>query len=317
MIVLTGDIGGTNTRLALADVAINRVRLREVERFQNDGSASLTELLHAFLADKPRPQAACLAVAGPTDGQRVRLTNLAWDIDSVEITSQTGIPRVRLVNDFAAVGHGLGVLEEGGYATIQAGQPGTNAPRLALGAGTGLGVVLTAWSEVGRYRPIASEGGHVSFAPTDAQQDRLLAFLRRNFGRVSVERILSGAGLSLLYRFCWEETDGAGEAPALDAAAVSAAALQHLDRVAEQALALFCRIFGQTAGDLALVAQSTGGVYLAGGIAPKILPLLQHGEFLAGFRDKGRFAAWMERVPVHVVLDEDVGLKGAALAATQ
>jgi glucokinase len=112
------------------------------------------------------------------------------------------------------------------------------------------------------------------------------------------------------------ESGRAGEAPALDATAVAGAALQRLDRVAEQALALFCRIFGQTAGDLALVAQSTGGVYLAGGIAPKILPLLQQGEFLAGFRDKGRFAAWMERVPVHVVLDEDVGLKGAALAAT-
>lgn len=315
MIVLTGDIGGTNTRLALADVAINRVRLKEVERFRNDSAGSLDALLRTFLAGKTRPQAACLAVAGPTDGRQVRLTNLAWVIQSEDISAQTGIPKVRLVNDFAAVGQGLDVLDADGVATIQPGEPRAQAPRLALGAGTGLGVVQSVWSE-GRYRPVASEGGHISFAPTDERQIRLLTFLEQEFHRVSVERILSGPGLTLLYRFCWGEAGMPGEAPVLSAAEISDAALQQRDGVAQQALALFCRIFGQTAGDLALVAQSLGGVYLAGGIAPKILPLLEEGGFLEGFRDKGRFSAWMERVPVYVVLDEEVGLKGAALAAT-
>jgi glucokinase len=315
MIVLTGDIGGTNTRLALADVAINRVRLREVQRFRNDEAASLSQLLRAFLDGKTRPQAACLAVAGPTDGRHVKLTNLDWRIDSEAISLETGIPKVRLVNDFAAVGHGLGVLEASGRATLQAGEPEAHAPRLALGAGTGLGVVQTAWFE-GRYRAMASEGGHISFAPVDALQVRLLVFLQSTYGRVSVERILSGPGLVQLYRFCREEEGTPGAAPGLTAAEVTEAALEGKDGAAVRALSLFARIFGQTAGDLALVSQCMGGVYLAGGIAPKILPILQQGDFLAGFRDKGRFSAWMERVPVYVVLDEDVGLKGAALAAT-
>lgn len=313
MIVLTGDIGGTNTRLGLADVAINRVRLREVQRFRNDAAASLSQLLRAFLDGRTRPQAACLAVAGPTDGRSVRLTNLDWVIDSAAISAETGIPKVRLVNDFAAVGHGLGVLEPGGCATLQPGEPIAHAPRLALGPGTGLGVVQTAWFQ-GRYLALASEGGHISFAPANAEQMRLLTFLQAIYGRVSVERILSGTGLTLLYRFCSQEA-GMQDAPPLTAAEITAAALAGRDAIATRALSLFARIFGQTAGDLALVSQSLGGVYLAGGIAPKILPILEQGAFLAGFRDKGRFSAWMERVPVYVVLDEDVGLKGAALAA--
>ncbi len=314
MIVLTGDIGGTNTRLGLADVAINRVRLREVERFRNADATTLSQLLRTFLTGKTRPQAACLAVAGPTDGRQVKLTNLDWVIDSEAIAAETGIPKVRLINDFAAVGHGLGVLEEGGRAILQPGQPVDHAPRLALGAGTGLGVVQTAWFE-GRYRAMASEGGHISFAPADALQMRLLSFLQSIYGRVSVERILSGPGISLLYRFCWNESGQPGTAPTLTAAEITDATLEGRDALAVRTLSLFARIFGQTAGDLALVSQCLGGVYLAGGIAPRILPILQQGAFLEGFRDKGRFSAWMERVPVYVVLDEDVGLKGAALAA--
>lgn len=314
MIVLTGDIGGTNTRLGLADVAINRVRLREVVQFRNDEAASFSRLLRAFLDGRTRPQAACLAVAGPTDGRQVRLTNLDWVIDSEAISLETGIPKVRLVNDFAAVGHGLGVLEADGRATLQTGEPVPHAPRLALGAGTGLGVVQTAWFD-GRYHVMASEGGHISFAPTDAVQMRLLSFLQAIHGRVSVERILSGPGLTQLYRFCRHDAGASNPPPTVTAPEITAAALEGRDGIAVFALSLFARIFGQTAGDLALVSQCLGGVYLAGGIAPRILPILQQGAFLKGFRDKGRFSAWMERVPVYVVLDEDVGLKGAALAA--
>jgi glucokinase len=314
MIVLAGDIGGTNTRLALADAAINRVRLMEIERFRNEGAASLHELIQGFLANKHRPQAACLAVAGPTDGKSVRLTNLAWAIDSQDIVARTGISKVRLINDFAAVGNGLSALDDDGRAALQPVNPHPQGPRLAVGPGTGLGVVQCCWLE-DSYRPIASEGGHISFAPGDEQQMGLLRFLRGEHGRVSVERILSGPGITSLYRYCWTADGMPGAPPSLEPAEVTDAALEERDGVAQHALTLFCRIFGQTAGDLALVAQATGGVYLAGGIAPKILPLLQRPAFLEGFRDKGRFSAWMEQVPVHVVLDADVGLKGAALAA--
>jgi glucokinase len=314
MIVLAGDIGGTNTRLALADAAINRVRLLEIERFRNEGRRSVHELIQGFLANKHRPQAACLAVAGPTDGKSVRLTNLDWEIDTQDIAARTGISKVRLINDFAAVGNGLGALDDGGRVTLQPGNAQPQGPRLAVGPGTGLGVVQCCWTE-GSYRPIASEGGHISFAPCDDEQVRLLDFLRAEHGRVSVERILSGPGISRLYRFCWNDEGRPGTAPSLDPAEVTDAALGESDGVAQHALTLFCRIFGQAAGDLALVSQATGGVYLAGGISPKILPLLQRPDFLRGLKDKGRFSAWMEQVPVHVVLDGDVGLKGAALAA--
>lgn len=315
MIVLAGDIGGTNTRLTLADVAINRVRVQVVERFRNDSAGSLIELLFAFLDGKRKPQAICLGVAGPTDGKRVQLTNLDWRIASDEIAAQTGIAKVRLVNDFAAVGHGLSALQAGGYTTLQAGDPQASRPRLAVGAGTGLGVVQCVWmGEL--YRPLASEGGHIGFAPMNERQERLLHFLQAEHGRVSVERILSGAGIEALYRFCWGEADLPGPAPVRGAAEVSEAALAHSDGAAVAALTLFSRILGQTAGDLALVSQASGGLYLAGGIAPKILPYLTQADFLEGFRDKGRFSQWMESVPVHVVLDEDVGIKGAALAAS-
>ncbi len=315
MIVLSGDIGGTNTRLALADVAINRVRLRAVERFSNAGVGGLDELLRVFLAGKPKPQAACLGVAGPTDGRTVRFTNLAWHIDSEEIGAETGISSVRLLNDFVALGHGLAVLDAGDCDVLQEGQAVKHGARLAVGAGTGLGMVQCVWAE-GRYRPQASEGGHIAFAPTDARQEALLDFLRQKHERVSVERILSGPGIEALYRFCRAESGLAGDALAPNAATVSESALTDSDPVAVAALKLFVRILGQTAGDLALVARATDGVYLAGGIAPRIRQILQGTEFLEGFCAKGRFSDWMSEVPVHVVLDEDLAIKGAALAAT-
>ena len=315
MIVLSGDIGGTNTRLTLADVAINRVRLRAVERFNNAGVAGLDELLRRFLAGKPKPQAACLGVAGPTDGRTVHFTNLSWSIDSEEIIAETGISHVRLLNDFVALGYGLAVLDAGDCDTLQEGRPVKGGARLAVGAGTGLGMVQCVWAE-GRYRPQSSEGGHIAFAPADARQGALLHFFRHYHERVSVERILSGPGIELLYRFCRREAGLLEDEACPNAATVSESALIGSDPLAVAALELFAHILGQTAGDLALVARATGGVYLAGGIAPRIRQVLQKPEFLSGFRAKGRFTNWMAEVPVHLVLDEDLAIKGAALAAT-
>lgn len=315
-LVLAGDIGGTNTRLCLAEVVGERVETRVVQHYVNAEAEGLEALIDRFLVGQPRPRAACLAVAGPTDGRRVSLTNLPWEIDADAVAARFGLEGVELINDFVAVGHGLSALGAGDLVQLQAGEPLPGAPRVALGAGTGLGVVQCMATD-GVYKPLPSEGGHMAFAPMDEHQDRLLRALRRLHGRVSVERILSGPGLAALYGFCWNEAGLPGAVPDLTPAQVSMAALEGRDGVAEEALRLFCRILGQVAGDLALLAQARGGVYLAGGIAPKILPLLQAGDFLGGFSHKGRYTGWMGLVPVWVVLDERVGLRGAALAAAR
>jgi len=311
--ILVGDIGGTHTRLAIASVHSGRVHLSRQATFQNSSASGLSSLMEGFLRGHDRPSRTCLAVAGPTDGGTVSFTNLDWQIDSAALQSEFGFSDARLVNDFLAVGFGLDALEAADLACLQSGAPQAQACRLALGAGSGLGVVQSVWTTTG-YRPLASEGGHIAFAPGDDEQASLWRFLRDEYGRVSVERILSGPGISALYRFC-RAASGRPLQRERAPAEVSAAALEGRDPTATWAMKLFARIYGQTAGDLALVAQAQGGVYLAGGIAPRILPLLQDAAFLEGFRNKGRFSGWMQTVPVQVILDRDVGLKGAALAA--
>lgn len=317
MRVLSGDIGGTHCRLALARLDGGRVELERVARYRNQEHAGLDAILADFLAAGPAPEACCLAVAGPTDGRRVAFTNLDWRVDAQVLARRFGFSRAALVNDFAAVGWGLDCLAPEQLGVLQAAEAMPGAPRVALGAGTGLGVSLCAWMG-DHYRPLPSEGGHIGFAPVDAEQDRLLAFLRGRHGRVSVERILSGPGIVDLYRFRLTEA-GLADSPLLavpdPAPGISAAGLDGGEVHAAAALRLFARILGQTAGDLALAARAGGGIYLAGGIAPRVLAALRAGPFLAGFRAKGRFSGWMESVPVAVVLDPDVGLKGAAVAA--
>lgn len=318
MKILAGDIGGTHTRLALASAEGSRVGIDKSERVLNAGRDGIEQVLADFLAGAGRVDAACLAVAGPTDGLSARFTNLPWQVESAALSARFGLP-FHLVNDFAAVGWGLNTLTDADIAVLQTGQEQANASRVALGAGTGLGVSLCVAQADGPHRPLDSEGGHIGFAPTDAEQDRLLVWLRAAYGRVSVERLLSGPGLIGLYRFCLAE---AGRSATMDLAspaaarAISEAGKAATDAEAARTLRLFTRIYGQVAGDLALLARAQGGVFLAGGIAPQWLDVLREGDFLAAFRAKGRFAAWMESVPVKVILDPDVGLKGAALAAT-
>lgn len=312
-LLLVGDLGGTHCRLALAERGPDGVRLVRQHRYVSGEAAGLVEIVQDFLAPGERPRRACLAVAGPTDGRRVRFTNLDWEVDAETIRWAFGLEAARLINDFAAVGHGLEALTPAELHTLQTGPGVLGAPRLALGAGTGLGVVQCL-AQGGRYQPLASEGGHIAFAPVSDEQISLLNFLRAEYGRVSLERILSGPGIAALYRFC-RIASGRPLRREREPEEVTGAALAGNDPAAMWAMTLFARIYGQAAGDLALVTRSTAGVYLAGGIAPKILPFLEGGAFLAGFRGKGRFSAWMETLPVHVILDPDVGLKGAALAA--
>lgn len=319
MKLLCGDLGGTHTRLAVAFYQGAEVTLEHSLKLENAGLAGPESRMAQLLDQAGAVDACCLAVAGPTDGRRARFTNLDWQLDASDLSRRFGLP-VRLVNDFAAVGWGLNALGQADCARLQTGAPQANAPRIALGAGTGLGVSLTL-RRGDVHEPLDSEGGHIGFAPTRPEQDRLLAFLRQEHGRVSVERLLSGPGLISLYRFALAEAGRPPDAPLFaaphPARAISQAGLSGEDAEAQRALSLFVRIYGQVAGDLALLARAEAGVYLAGGIAPQLLELLQGGEFLAGFLDKGRFSEWMRQVPVQVVLDPDVGLKGAAIAASR
>jgi glucokinase len=313
--VLVGDIGGTHCRLALATVEGQRVHLSRQAYLKNSEADGLSALVRKFLGDADTPRLACLAVAGPTDGQSVRFTNLDWHIDAGSLQAEFGFERASLINDFLAVGYGLDAVDTADLATLQAGRRQARAPRIAIGAGTGLGVAQSIWDGAA-YQALASEGGHMAFAPLDDEQASLLRFLQPDYGRVSVERLLSGSGIVNLYRFC-RAASGRPLKRAREPAEITAAALEGSDPTAVWAMRLFSRIYGQTAGDLALIAQASGGVYLAGGIPPKVLPFLEGEEFLAGFRGKGRFSDWTGTVPVQVVLDKDVGMKGAALRAAR
>lgn len=325
MRVLAGDIGGTHARLGLFEVALDGsgrpVSLRE-ETCRSGDFGGLAEVARAFLEREEAPvDAASFAVAGPATGDAYRLPNLGWVIREAELAEALGIPRLRVLNDFDAIGHGLPCLEDEETATLQEGRPRPRAPIALVGPGTGLGVAYLTWCE-GGYRVGSSEGGHAGFAPADPLECELLGWLEGRHGRVSWERVLSGPGLVDLYRFLRER----GEAPereevrrameAGDAAEViSERALKGTDPLCGLALDRFVSALGRLAGDLALLFQAEGGLYLAGGIPPAILPRLREGAFLEALRAKGRLRGLVERVPVRVILNTDVGLLGAARAS--
>lgn len=312
--VLGADVGGTKTLLRLARVGEGEVVTVAEARVASASWSSLTPMLQQFLSGRPTPAAACIGVACPVESRRVRLTNLELWIDADEIGQICSIPRVRLINDFVAIGYGIETLGADDLVTLQAGQRRAGAPRAVLGAGTGLGLALLNW-QGDHYEVQPSEGGHVDFAPVDEEQIGLLRFLMTRHGHVSCERILSGAGLVALYEYL-AGTAG-GNAPLPEAAAISAAALDGSDATAARALDLFLRIYGAQAGNLALTAWAQGGVYVAGGIATHVLPKLKEGGFLAAFRAKGRYRDALSAMPLHVVANPQVGLAGAVAAAAR
>ncbi|MEO1765797.1 glucokinase [Thiobacter aerophilum] len=319
--VLAADVGGSKTLLRLAALDDGRpARTLNEARFDSRAWPSLTAMIQHFLAGWPRPYAACLAVAAPVESRRLELTNLALTVDADEIETACGLPQVILINDFVAVGHGIEALKPSDLLTLQAGQEKPHAPRAVLGAGTGLGEAILVWAG-DHYQVLPSEGGHVDFAPTDEEQIGLLRFLMARHGHVSYERILSGAGLVAVFEYLadrWPVSPGLRKAVAeAGAAAVSRAALDDGDAVANQALELFLRIYGAQAGNLALTAWAAGGVYLAGGIAPRLAQRFALSGFLAAFRAKGRYRDALARFPVHLVLRPDVGVMGALQVAAR
>lgn len=322
--VLAGDVGGTKTLLQLAEFepgALRPQRVLRESRYDSAAYADLTPLLDDFLHNDNGPlHGACLAVAGPVQGdaghQTCRLTNLPWQLDSQRIAANLGLPAARLINDFQAVGYGIEALSADELITLHHGTAHAQAPRVVLGAGTGLGVALLIPCN-GRHEVFPTEAGHMDFGGGDELQDGLLAFLRAEFGHVSWERIVSGPGLVNIYRYLLARDGADDEAGLLQAADPAAAIAAADDARAAAALALFVRLYGAIAGNLALACLARGGVYLAGGIAAKILPHLQQGGFAHSYTDKGRMRAVVESIPVHVVTHPQVGLLGALLAATR
>lgn len=319
---LSGDIGGTKTLLQLS-AADARVPMLQ-KSFPSAAYAGLAEVVEDFLAEAGSRDiaAACFALAGPVNGRVVRLTNLPWEVDADALSARFGIRHVMLANDFEAAGHGIAALQAEDLLCLQAGNAQERGVRLVLGAGTGLGV---AWltSQDGVYNVHPSEGGHMDFAPVDEMQHALLRYLQLRYGHVSYERIVSGPGLVALYEFM-RESGLAFPSPQMlaamdeedDAAAVIARYSQNKDEViARRVVDLFLSIYGAFAGNLALASLPRGGIYITGGIAAKIAAQLQRGEFLAAFLAKGRLGDLLATLPVHIVLNRNVGLKGAHLLA--
>jgi glucokinase len=322
-VVLGADVGGTNTRIALARFEDNRPHVLGRSIYPSRDYASLELIVETFLgtpelsAFTSHVAAACFAVAGRVENGHGRLTNLPWIADEAQIARRFGIARVRVINDFAAAGLGISHLATADFLTLQAGVAVERGDRVVVGAGTGLGVAVLDWDHT-RYEIHPSEAGHTDFAPVGALQDQLLVHLRRQFPRVSYERVLSGAGLGHILRFLVES--GAGvPSPELAAAmhggdlarAITELAVAGGDGLAMRALDLFVAAYGSFAGNMALVTLAHGGVYIAGGIAPKIADKLADGAFMRAFTAKGRFQPLLESLPVRVVMNDQVGLYGA------
>ena len=324
MRVLAGDIGGTNARLAIAEVAAGAPRIVKEQRYPSGGSPGLAPIIRTFLDwAGEKVERACFGIAGPVVDGECRTPNLPWTVSARALAGDIGIPGTSIINDFVAAAHGVGCLAPADLVTLQPGKPAAHGTIALIGAGTGLGQGYLVW-DGGRYRVHPSEGGHADFAANDEEAWTLRMSLLDEWGRVSWERVLSGSGLAHVYRhlaaggFAPERPDVQREMHDDDpAAVVTRHALAGDDPISVNALDAFVAAYGAQAGNLALTVLATGGVYLGGGIAPRITRKLGDGSFLNAFRNKGRLAELMGRIPVHVIVSPDVGLLGAARAAAE
>ena len=318
---LSGDIGGTKTLLQIcaANVLIPVLR----KSYSSAAYAGLENMLDDFLAEAKIHDiyAACFALAGPVSGRVVKLTNLPWAVDGDVLAKRFHFRHVVLINDFDAVGHGISALKPEDLHTIQPGEELANGVRLVVGAGTGLGV---AWMSVqGKtYQVHPSEGGHMDFAPLGDRQCLLLSYLQRHHEHVSYERIVSGPGLVSIFEFI-RDMGFAQPSPQMlieieegDAAAViTRYSHQEGEAIARMTVDLFLLVYGAFVGNLALASLPRGGIYIAGGIAAKMVAQIQQDGFLKAYMAKGRFSGLLATMPIHIVRNESVGLMGANLIA--
>jgi glucokinase len=321
MQILAGDIGGTNTRLALYQVQPHqRLNIRHEAVYPSRDYADLTGVIAAFLASAAEPPVdyACFGIAGPVINQACNATNLPWHVSASAIQARFGFKKTWLLNDLEACAWSLDGLPEEDIYLLHAGIETHGANRSIVSAGTGLGEAGVYW-DGSRYHPFASEGGHADFSPANLLEYELLEWLADRYGHVSWERVVSGPGLENIYHFLlsyhqtgipdWlhRQALSQGLAPA-----ISEAAIRKRDERCLEALDLFIQLYGREAGNHALKLMARGGVYLGGGIAPRILDRLNTGGFLQGFFGKGRMRPLLESMPVRVILNDNASLLGAA-----
>jgi glucokinase len=322
-VIVAGDIGGTHSRLATFEVQADRLVLGQEKIYPSRSAADLESIVRRFVDEvRPHATAAALGVAGPVKGGRTKTPNLPWVVDARQLAEILSVPRVTLLNDLKANAYGLRHLKPENFAVLQVGAEKAVGNQAILSAGTGLGAAGLYW-DGHRHHPFATEGGHADFAPRSQLHFDLLEFIARTTGRVSSERVVSGNGLVATYNFL-RQRSGSPEPAWLSerfatedrGKVISQCGLEEKDPVCLAALDLFVTVYGAVAGNLGLWMLATGGVFLGGGIAPKVLPKLRDPRlFLSSFLDKGRMRGLLETMPVRVVLEDRAALWGAAHCA--
>jgi len=317
--ILAGDIGGTSTRLAFFTVEGGRINLLVEKVYPSRAHKSLDEIVVEFVSHhRLAIEHACFGIAGPVQHGRVETPNLAWVVDQETLARELRIPSAWLINDLLANTYGMLTLEEKEFAVLNAGAPNAVGNAAVISAGTGLGEAGAYWDGK-RYHPFACEGGHSDFAPRNELEIDLLRYLIAKFGHASVERVVSGPGLRNIFDFLRKTRRG--EAPDWllaemeekdPSAAIAQAALDGKSELCVKALDIFISCFGAEAGNLALKMLATGGVFVGGGVAPKIIRKLREQAFIDAFTQKGRFTHLLESIPVRVILNDKAALFGAA-----
>jgi glucokinase len=319
--ILAGDVGGTKVHLALYDFINGKLEYSRDERYAAKNYSGLEEIVRTFLGTV-KVTAACFGVPGPVRNGRLRLTNLPWTLDSVELSASLNITHVFLINDLEANGYGVAELAADQIHTLSEGDSSQIGNRALIAAGTGLGEGLLIWNGHS-HMPYPSEGGHADYAPRNEDEIDLLRFLKQKYnGRISYERVISGQGLTNIYSFlrevrgmeepAWLAKRIAAEDPN---AVITELAMAAKSEICEKALDMFVSAYGAEAGNMALKLLSVGGVYVGGGIAPHILEKLKDGTFMKAFTDKGRLSQLLINMPVRVILESRAALLGAAAYA--
>lgn len=320
--ILAGDIGGTNSRLASFEVVQGRVQSIVEETFPSRASASLDDIVHTFVSrHNVHVTHACFGIAGPIHQGRSEAINLAWVVDAQCLAQQLGLPTVWLINDLEANAYGAAALAPEDFVILNEGAPAAEGNAAVIAAGTGLGEAGLFWDGK-QHWPFASEGGHASFAPDDALQVELLQYMQQQFAHVSWERVLSGMGLYNIYTFLRDTRRGVEPAWLTEEleqedrpTVIGRAALAGTCELCVQTLDLFVKLYGAEAGNLALKVMATGGVFVGGGIAPRLITKLKEGTFTRAFCAKGRLQPILEAIPIRVIMNDKTALYGAARCA--
>ena len=317
--VLAGDIGGTKTNLGLFFRGRTRPIPKVIETYSSRDAPHLEALIAEFIKNHKEPiTSACFGIAGPVVNGRCKTTNLPWEVTESRIKRRFNWSHVRLLNDLTATAQAIPLLNSREFLSLNRARAQKGQNIVLVAPGTGLGVALLIWRNE-KHIPIASEGGHSDFSPNNDLEVELWRYLRRHYGHVSVERVLSGPGLVNIYS--WLKESGRFREPAWLARmikemdpprAITKAALDDTHPMCVETLNMFISILGAVAGNLALTGMATAGVYLGGGIPPKILPKLREGAFMKAFSNKGRFKGFMNKIPVRVILNDKAALLGAA-----